>query len=77
MSSNLKIEKICQWCGKSFIARTTTTAYCSHRCSGLAYKKGSGKRKLKNAAPKFSVSSRGKHKFKRWIFLRREKPPNL
>ena len=38
MSSNIEIEKTCQWCGKRFIARTTVTAYCSHRCSGLAYK---------------------------------------
>ena len=38
MSSNIEIEKTCQWCGKTFIARTTVTAYCSHRCSGLAYK---------------------------------------
>ena len=38
MSSNLKIEKVCEWCGSQFVARTTATAYCSHRCSSLAYK---------------------------------------
>lgn len=31
-------RKICQHCGKEFIAYTSTTAYCSHRCSGLADK---------------------------------------
>lgn len=31
-------RKICQHCGKEFIAYTSATAYCSHRCSGLADK---------------------------------------
>lgn len=31
-------RKICQHCGKEFIAYTSVTAYCSHRCSGLADK---------------------------------------
>ena len=31
-------RKICQHCGKEFIAHTSATAYCSHRCSGLADK---------------------------------------
>ncbi len=31
-------RKICQHCGKEFIAGTSTTAYCSHRCSSLADK---------------------------------------
>lgn len=38
MSSNIFVNRVCQWCGKEFVARTTTTNYCSHRCSGLAYK---------------------------------------
>lgn len=46
MSSNIEIEKTCQWCGKRFIARTTVTAYCSHRCSGLAYKERKRKKKV-------------------------------
>ena len=37
MSSNIQIEKVCQWCGKNFIARTTQTAYCSKRCAEHAY----------------------------------------
>ncbi len=31
-------RKICQHCGKEFIAGTSTTAYCSHRCASLADK---------------------------------------
>ncbi|NMC98490.1 MAG: helix-turn-helix domain-containing protein [Bacteroidales bacterium] len=38
MSSNIQIKRICQYCGKEFIAKTTKTAYCSHRCNSLAYK---------------------------------------
>ena len=38
MSSNIKIQRICQHCGNEFTARTTTTLYCSHRCNSAAYK---------------------------------------
>ena len=38
MSSNIQIKRICQYCGKEFIAKTTKTAYCSHSCNSLAYK---------------------------------------
>ena len=38
MSSNIKIEKTCTFCGEKFIARTTVTKYCSHKCASRAYK---------------------------------------
>lgn len=38
MSSNIKVQRICQYCGIEFTARTTTTLYCSHRCNRAAYK---------------------------------------
>lgn len=38
MSSNIKIKKICQHCGLEFIARTTVTKYCCHKCAQKAYK---------------------------------------
>ncbi len=38
MSSNIKVQRICRYCGKEFTARTTTTLYCSHRCASAAYK---------------------------------------
>ena len=38
MSSNIKIQRVCQHCGKDFIARTTVTQYCSDTCSKRAYK---------------------------------------
>jgi hypothetical protein len=33
MSSNIRIERICEWCKKEFIARTTVTKCCSDSCS--------------------------------------------
>ena len=38
MSSNIKINKFCQHCGLEFIARTTVTKYCCHKCAQRAYK---------------------------------------
>jgi excisionase family DNA binding protein len=40
MSSNIQVQRICQFCGKDFIARTTQTRYCSHICNSRAYKQG-------------------------------------
>ncbi|MCU0329177.1 MAG: helix-turn-helix domain-containing protein [Chitinophagales bacterium] len=38
MSSNIKVQRICQHCGSEFTALTTTTAYCSKQCNSRAYK---------------------------------------
>lgn len=38
MSSNIEIERICQYCNKDFIAKTTVTRYCSDDCAKKAYK---------------------------------------
>jgi len=38
MSSNIQVTRICQHCGKEFVAKTTVTKYCSHNCSRAAYK---------------------------------------
>ncbi len=46
MSSNIQITRICQFCGDSFMARTTVTKYCSHRCSSKAYKQRERDKKL-------------------------------
>lgn len=47
MSSNMKIPKVCQYCGQEFIARTTVTQYCSDNCAKRAYKKRKREEKLK------------------------------
>jgi excisionase family DNA binding protein len=38
MSSNIEVQKICQFCGKEFTAKTTVTKYCGGSCSKRAYK---------------------------------------
>lgn len=38
MSSNIQVERVCLYCNCKFIARTTKTRYCSHRCNSRHYK---------------------------------------
>lgn len=38
MSSNIKLDRVCQHCSKDFIAKTTVTRYCSDDCAKKAYK---------------------------------------
>lgn len=38
MSSNIKIQRICNFCEMEFTAKTTVTQYCSDKCAKLAYK---------------------------------------
>ena len=54
MSSNIEIKKKCEWCGNYFIARKTTTAYCSHRCANLAYKERIRKQRVENLQIEFN-----------------------
>lgn len=39
MSSNIRITRKCQYCGKQFIAKTTVTKNCSDYCAKRAYKR--------------------------------------
>ena len=38
MSSNIRITRVCEFCGKDFEARTTVTKCCSDYCAKRAYK---------------------------------------
>lgn len=38
MSSNIRVQRICQHCNNEFTARTTVTKYCGDVCSKRAYK---------------------------------------
>jgi len=38
MSSNIRINKICQHCGKEFEAKKTTSKTCSDHCAKMHYK---------------------------------------
>lgn len=53
MSSKMEISKICECCGKTFIAQKTTTRYCSHKCNSKAYKQG--KRQFKMVGINYST----------------------
>ena len=46
MSSNIKVERICEWCGKKFTAQTTVTRFCSKRCAEHSYKERLRQKKL-------------------------------
>ena len=42
----MEVKRICQWCGKPFIAQKTTTCYCSPQCSKRGYKHRMMERKM-------------------------------
>lgn len=46
MSSKIEITKVCQHCGKEFIAQTTVTRFCGHTCASRNYKKRKKSEKL-------------------------------
>lgn len=46
MSTNIKVTRICECCGKSFEAKTTVTRYCSHTCNSRHYKQRKRAEKL-------------------------------
>lgn len=50
MSSNIKVQRICQYCGKEFEARKTTSKTCSDNCAKRLYKQ-------KQKAAKIEVSN--------------------
>ncbi|RLJ60777.1 excisionase family DNA binding protein [Lacinutrix venerupis] len=62
MSSNIRIEKVCQFCNSVFTAKTTKTKYCDHRCSNKAYKRK--KREEKIGLVKQEQISNNSHMFK-------------
>lgn len=37
MASNIRVNKVCKFCGKEFIARMTTTRFCTQVCASKAY----------------------------------------
>ena len=38
MSSNIRVQRICEHCGNTFTAQTTKTRFCSHTCNSRHYK---------------------------------------
>lgn len=46
MSSMIQIKKVCEYCGKEFIAHKTVTRFCSHQCAQRNYKKQKREEKI-------------------------------
>lgn len=46
MSSNIKVIRVCEHCGKDFIARTTVTRFCSDLCGKRNYKQRQKEKKI-------------------------------
>lgn len=57
MSSNIEIKKKCKWCGLIFIARKTSTNYCSHKCNNAAYKERIRQERIAAYQKEFIVST--------------------
>lgn len=60
MSSNIRLNKICQHCEKQFTAKTTVTKYCGDECAKRAYKKRKRQEKItksiSNPEPSFAAA---------------------
>jgi excisionase family DNA binding protein len=54
MSSNIEVNRICQYCNKAFTARTTVTKYCSLKCSQRAYKERKRDEKIQTSSKEVS-----------------------
>lgn len=46
MSSNIQISRLCDYCGNSFIAKTTVTRICSKTCNSRFYKRKKREEKM-------------------------------
>lgn len=49
MSSNIRIARICQHCGKKFEAKTTVTKSCSDLCAKRLYKAKQKEKKIETS----------------------------
>lgn len=59
MSSRFQVQRVCEFCQKEFIAKTTVTKYCSHHCNSKAFKE-----KRRNAKVEVSNQQTLTHRLK-------------
>src|SRR5450755_695396 len=55
MSTNIRVNRKCEYCKKEFTAKTIRTRYCSHQCNSRAYKKIKAAEKVKQAKRFYKV----------------------
>ena len=55
MSSNMRIEKICAYCGGNFIAQKTITQTCSDDCAKRYYKRRKRDEKIQTAIQQAAI----------------------
>jgi excisionase family DNA binding protein len=55
MSTNIRVNRKCEYCKKEFTAKTIRTRYCSHQCNSRAYKKIKAAEKVKQAKRVYKV----------------------
>jgi excisionase family DNA binding protein len=60
MSSNMRILKVCEYCKKEFIARTTVTKTCSDPCAKRLYKLKQREKKIEQAEIKEEIKRKPK-----------------
>lgn len=53
MSSNIRLQKVCEECDEVFTARTTITPFCSHRCGCRNHKRRGRDAKIEVEKRKF------------------------
>lgn len=58
MSSNIRMERICDFCKSKFTAKTTKTKFCSNRCSSHSWKHAARQEKLKIAKVESSIAGK-------------------
>lgn len=58
MSTKIQVQRVCDYCGTTFTAKTTVTRYCSHKCSNKAYKANLKKQRIEesNKKSQFAIS---------------------
>ena len=49
MKTNIRVKKKCEYCKEEFVAKTTKTRYCCHRCNQRGYKQNMKQNKIATA----------------------------
>ncbi len=58
----MRIQKVCEYCGDQYIAKTTLTRYCSHQCNSRHYKQLKRNERLQQAQKEDKYEVPAKHK---------------